>query len=86
MANLKKETSAITTVLPPKEEVVEEPMVEVQLPALEESGDGGLKVDQFEHVTIANEKGEKIFYIHRGERVPVPVSVFMVLKQKYPNI
>ena len=62
------------------------PMVEVFIPALEDTGSNGLKVDQYEHVTIANETGEKTYYIHRGERVDVPVPVFMVLKEKYPKL
>ena len=36
----------------------------------------------FEHVTINGETT----YIMRGERVDVPVPVFMVLKSKYPNL
>ena len=58
------------------------PMVEVFLPRLED--DGSIKVDQYEHVTIANEKGEpERWRILRGERVMVPVRVFMVLHEKY---
>lgn len=87
MATKKESTSAITNTLPQKEAELEEPMVDINpLPKLEDSGDGGMKVDQFEHVSIANEKGEKIYYIQRGIPQRVPVSVFMVLKQKYPNI
>ena len=64
----------------------DEPMVTVYLPKLEDEGSGGFKVDQYEHVTIANEEHEKTYYVHRGERVDVPVSVFMVLKEKYPDL
>ena len=55
------------------------------LPALEDSGDGGLKVDQYEHVTIANEDKETCYKVLRGEHVPVPVPVFMALKARYPK-
>jgi len=58
------------------------PMVEVYLPKLEEEG-SGLKVDQYEHVTIANEAREWTWRVKRGERVMVPVPVFVQLKQKY---
>ena len=48
--------------------------------------DGDIKVDQYEHVTIANEEGEKQYHVKRGERVDIPVEAFIVLKQKYPNL
>ena len=62
------------------------PYVDVFLPALEENGDGGMKVDQYEHVTIANENKETCYKVLRGERVPVPVPVFIALKERYPKI
>ena len=62
------------------------PTVEVFIPELENSGDNGLKVDQYEHVSLANEMGEKIYYVRRGERVEVPVPVFLALKARYPKI
>lgn len=60
--------------------------VPVFLPRLEDPGDGGMRVDQYEHVTIANERGETCYKVLRGERVEVPISVFMVLKEKYPKL
>ena len=63
-----------------------EPKVMIFLPALEDSGSAGLQVDQYEHVTIANEEKDNTYYIHRGEHVEVPVSVYEVLKAKYPNL
>lgn len=62
------------------------PMVPVFIPELENSGNNGLKVDQYEHVTIANEVKEDIFYVRRGEHVDVPVPVFLQLKERYPKI
>ena len=62
------------------------PMVPVFLPALEDSGSAGLRVDQYEHVTIANEEKETTFYVKRGIRVDVPVPVFVILKERYPNL
>lgn len=62
------------------------PVVEVFIPELENTGDNGLKVDQYEHVSLANEMGEKIYYVRRGERVEVPVPVFLALKARYPKI
>ena len=61
------------------------PMVTVYLPKLEEEG-SGVKVDQYEHVTIANEAREWTWYVKRGERVDVPVPVFVLLHDKYPDI
>lgn len=61
------------------------PTVEVFLPELESSGNG-MKVDQYEHVTIANEVKEEIYYVRRGERVTVPVPVYLALRVKYPKI
>ena len=62
----------------------EEQTVEVLLPELPGGGDG-VKVDQYEHVTIANEEKEVCYKVHRGERVQVPIPVFMALKEKYGN-
>ena len=59
------------------------PYVSVFLRKLEDSGDGGGKVDQFEHVTLANEQKEDSYYVLRGEWVSVPVPVYMALKEKY---
>jgi len=60
--------------------------VTVFLPALEDSGSGGMKVDQYEHVTIANEEKETCYKVLRGENVEVPVPVFIALKARYPKI
>ena len=60
------------------------PMVTVFLPKLEEEG-SGVKVDQYEHVTIANEVGEWTWRVRRGEHVDVPVPVFVQLKNKFPD-
>ena len=62
------------------------PRVRVFLPPLEDPQEAGLKVDQYEHVTIANEQNETVYRIHRGEWVDVPVPVFMILKDRYPQI
>lgn len=61
------------------------PMVTIFLPKLEDEG-GGVKVDQYEHVTIANEEREWTYRVKRGERVDVPVPVFVVMKEKYPDL
>lgn len=78
--------SGLTIVAPPKEEKRKEPMVTVFIPALEDPGSVGLSVDQYEHVTIANEEKETCYKVLRGEPVQVPVSVFVVLKAKYPKL
>lgn len=62
------------------------PMTDVFLPRLEEEGNG-VKVDQYEHVTIANEEGEQTWHVKRGVHVDVPVPVFIQLKQgRYPDL
>ena len=63
------------------------PMVDIYLPALEEEG-SGVKVDQYEHVTIANEEREDHYKVRRGTHVEVPVPVFEQLKLsgRYPNL
>ena len=45
----------LTIIAPPPEEKKSEPMVTIFLPELEDPGSAGLSVDQYEHVTIANE-------------------------------
>ena len=80
------EKDPLTTEVQRKEESYKGPYVSVFLPELEGGGVDGIKVDQYEHVTIANETGETIYRVHRGERVDVPAPVFMVLKEKYPKL
>jgi len=80
------ETSPLTTVVESKDHSYKGPRVEIFLPALEDSGSAGIKVDQYEHVTIANEAREDHYRILRGQRVEVPVPVFMALKERYPNL
>ena len=60
-------------------------MVRIFLPKLEEEG-SGIKVDQYEHVTIANEAREWTWRVQRGVWVDVPIPVFVLLKQKFPDI
>ena len=73
---------SITVKIAEKQASYKGPMTEVYLPKLEEEG-AGIKVDQYEHVTIANEAREWSWYVKRGERVAVPIPVFVALKQKY---
>jgi hypothetical protein len=75
----------LTIVQEVKEEKAKVPTVQIYLPKLEEEGNG-VKVDQYEHVTIANENKEETFYVKRGERVDVPVNVYVVMKEKYPDL
>lgn len=88
MATAKKENifdDSITVVAEEKKEGYKGPTVRVFLPKLEEEG-SGIRVDQYEHVTIGNEQGETRWFIKRGEYIDVPVPVFVVLKDRYPNI
>lgn len=75
----------LTIVTPEKKPEYTGPYVDVFLPAREDPGDG-VKVDRYEHVTIANEGKETCYKVLCGEHVLVPVPVFNVLKQKYPNL
>lgn len=74
-----------TVVIKQKPEGYKGPTVPIFLPKLEEEGNG-IKVDQFEHVTLANEQKETRWLIKRGEHVEVPVPVFVILKDRYPNL
>lgn len=76
----------LNTVVTIEEEGYKGPKVSVSLPRLEESGDEGIQVDQYEHVTIANEKKETCYKVLRGEPVDVPVPVFVELKKRYPKL
>ena len=76
----------LTMTMPEKEAGYTGPTVDVFIPELEDSGSNGLKVDQYEHVTIANEEKETCYRVRRGERVSVPVPVFLALKERYPKI
>ena len=75
----------LTTVVRKEEKKDVGPRVRVYIPRLED--DGSVTVDQYEHVTIANENGEpQVTRIHRGEWVDVPVNVYMILKDRYPDL
>ena len=74
-------TDPLTTKAILKEEAYKGPMVSVYLPALEEGG--GMRVDQYEHVTIANEFKETCWKVLRGQPVEVPVPAFIALKERY---
>ena len=86
MATKKPEIDTLTTAVVHEEKPTGVPTVSVFLPELEGGGEDGLKVDQYEHVTIANQMKAEHYKIHRGEHVDVPVPVFMALKEKYPML
>lgn len=79
-------SGGLTIFTPEKKPDYTGPLVDIFLPELEGGGDGGAKVDQYEHVTIANGETETLYRVHRGEHVQVPVPVFVILKEKYPKI
>ena len=76
----------LTTAVPIKDNSYKGPRVRVFIPAPPESEDEGVKIDMYEHVTIANEKGEDHTRILRGEWVEIPVPVYLQLKNKYPKL
>jgi hypothetical protein len=75
------EDDSLTVVVPPKKPKYNGPRVEVFLPEIPH--EDGENVDQYEHVTLANEKGEEHYRVLRGERVEVPVPVFIQLHNRY---
>ena len=79
-------TNDLSTTVEIKDDGYKGPRVEVFLPRLEDSDSEGINVDQYEHVTIANEAKTETYYVLRGERVDVPAPVFMVLKERYPKL
>ena len=58
-----------------------EQLVSVILPPAEDA-DPDRKADQNEYVTVNG----KVTQVLRGERVEVPVSVYVQLRNKYPSI
>lgn len=76
----------LTTAVKKEDKKYDGPYVQIFLPELENSGEEGMPVDQYEHVTIANETGRQQYRVHRGEYVDVPVPVFIALKEKYPKL
>ena len=58
--------ASLTVAVPDKKEEVGEPRVRIMLPKLIGDEDG-LTVDQYEHVTIANDRGEICYKVLRGE-------------------
>lgn len=79
-------SASMTMAIPVEEKKDNEIRVPVFLPRLDDPGDGGIRVDQYEHVTIANEVGEKHDRVLRGEYVDVSLPTFMALKEKYPKL
>ena len=86
MATKKPELENITIAIPKPEEKPKEVRVRIKLPKREEDSTPGINVDQFEHVTIANEQGETCYRVKRGEWVDVTIPVFEMLRQRYPDI
>ena len=77
----------LTVKVPIKDTSYKGPRVRVFIPPPPDAEEGsGTKIDMYEHVTIANEKGEEHTRILRGEWVDIPVPVYMQLKAKYPKL
>lgn len=79
-------TDPITVAVPVKEKEPDVPRVRIMIPKRESDDNPGIQVDQYEHVSISNETGDFNVRVKRGEWVDVTVPVFMLLKQRYPNI
>ena len=86
MAKTTGATDAITVAVSEKEPTPDVPRVRIMIPKRESDDNPGIVVDQYEHVSISNEEGDFNVRVKRGEWVDVTVPVFMLLKQRYPNI
>lgn len=75
-----------TIAVPQKKTETEETRVRIFIPKRENDDATGVAVDQYEHVSISNEKGDDFIRIKRGEYVDVTPEVFIMLKQRYPNL
>ena len=73
----------LTTAVVKSDKKYDGPTTPVRLPRLENLGGSGATVDQYEHVTIANENGIETYGVQRGVTVNVPVPVFIQLYEKY---
>lgn len=71
----------IVTEIPAEEQKQEEIRVRVILP-LNSMDESGLKIDQYEHVTVNG----NTTLIKRGEYVDVTVPVYLQLRNKFKNI
>lgn len=75
-----------TIAVPVKEKETDDVRVRVFIPKREGDDTTGVTVDQYEHVSISNEKGDNFVRIKRGEYVDVTPEVFELLKLRYPNL
>ena len=86
MAAATKKNSDIVTEVPHAEKETGVQRIPIKLPKREDDDNPGVKVDKYEHVTIANERGEDITWIKRGEWVDVTYRVFEQLIKRYPDM
>lgn len=77
----KKTTDSTVAVIPEKGEVKLEPTVRIYIPLIEDQNTD-VTIDQSEEVIING----KVTQIRRGEYVDVKVPVYLLLKQRYPNL
>lgn len=75
-----------TIAVPVKKKDEDEVRVPIFIPKRESDDAAGVAVDQYEHVSISNEKGDNFVRIRRGVHTEVTPEVFTLLKQRYPNL
>lgn len=75
-----------TIAVPVQEKETDDVRVRIFIPKRENDDASGVTVDQYEHVSISNEKGDNFVRIKRGEYVDVTPEVFELLKLRYPNL
>ena len=73
----------LTSEVVKEEKKYDGPTVQIFIQPIENSGEEGMDVDQYEHVTISNETGTEKLLIKRGEFVEIPVQFYIALKEKY---
>lgn len=77
-----KNVDAITDVISAKTEIDTTPRVRIYIRPRNEETQEGVKIDQYEHVTIDG----KTTLIRRGEHVDVPVPVYLQLRNRFPYL
>jgi hypothetical protein len=71
--------TAVTSAAPEKDNT---PRVRIFLNPREEETKEGVKIDQYEHVTIDG----KTTLLRRGEYLDIPVDVYLQLRNRFPHL
>lgn len=77
-----KNVDAITDAISAKTENDTTPRVRIYIHPRNEETQEGVKIDQYEHVTIQG----KTTLVRRGEHVDVPVPIYLQLRNRFPYL